>query len=54
MIPHQDEHVGTAKRGQDDGLRNLPRLVNYAVVESPVRKQRVLDAQARTANNPKE
>lgn len=52
MISHQDEHVGTAQRRQHDGLRNLSRLVDHAVVESSVREKRVLDAQARAANNP--
>lgn len=52
MISHQNEHVGTAQRREHDGLRNLSRFVDHAVVESSVREERVLDAQARAANNP--
>ena len=52
MVPHQNEHVCTAQRRQHDGLRNLPRLVDHAVVEPSLREKRVLHAQARAANNP--
>lgn len=54
MISHQNEHVSTAQRRQHDGLRNLPRLVNHAVVEPSLREKRVVDAQARAPNNPRQ
>ena len=52
MVPHEDKHVGAAKRRQHYRLRYLPGLVYDAVVETPPREERVLDAEAGTANNP--
>ena len=52
MVPHEHKHVGTAKGRQHDRLRYLAGLIHHAVIETPVRKQRMLDAQAGTAHNP--